>query len=127
MLHGTRYLLGLAAGGLVLITATAQPATAAPPAARYQPYVRPAYAPTKALPVNQRSYWRYNGVRPGSDWWRIYPWSPYNAWRNPYWYPPYNKFYPYPPYQAYPYYSSYPVIPPIPPLPPVDGIGSPNR
>lgn len=48
---------------------------------------------------------------PGWDWWRTYPWSPYNAWRNPYWYPPYNNNYPYAPYEAnmgnytYPYYA----------------------
>lgn len=50
---------------------------------------------------------------PGWDWWRIYPWSPYNAWRNPYWYPPYNWYYPtwYYPYSivdsyAYPAYGT---------------------
>jgi uncharacterized protein (TIGR03000 family) len=40
-------------------------------------------------------------MRPGQDWWKIYPWSPYNAWRNPYWYPPYNPNYPFPPNEAY--------------------------
>ena len=54
---------------------------------------------------------------PGWDWWRTYPWSPYNAWKNPYWYPPYNGNYPYPPDTAYPY-NPYPVSPPVP-LPPV--------
>jgi uncharacterized protein (TIGR03000 family) len=49
---------------------------------------------------------------PGWDWWRIYPWSPYNYGRNPYnpivypdyppYYPPYNPPY-YPPYS----YSDY--------------------
>jgi uncharacterized protein (TIGR03000 family) len=58
-----------------------------------------------------RTYYRpaYNyvnsGHMPGWDWWRTYPWSSYNAWRNPYWYPPYNYSYPYAPYEAYP--SSY--------------------
>jgi hypothetical protein len=37
---------------------------------------------------------------PGWDWWRIYPWSPYNYGRNPY-----NPIvYPYP---YTPYYGSY--------------------
>ena len=39
---------------------------------------------------------------PGWDWWRIYPWSPYNYGRNPY-----NPIiYPYP-YPYPPYYGSY--------------------
>jgi hypothetical protein len=74
-----------------------------------------------------------NGGRPiGGDWWRTYPWSPYNAWRNPYWYPPYNDNYPYPPDQAYPY-TPYPVPRPYPvpqpyPAPlPWGGIGSGSR
>jgi uncharacterized protein (TIGR03000 family) len=62
-----------------------------------------------ARPFLYRSYGGYSGFynrnrMPGWDWWRIYPWSPYNAWRNPYWYPPYNYNYPYPPYQAGGYY-----------------------
>jgi hypothetical protein len=56
-----------------------------------------------------------NGSRPiGSDWWRTYPWSPYNAWKNPYWYPPYNTSYPFAPYQAYPYRPYYPGAYPVP-------------
>jgi hypothetical protein len=43
-----------------------------------------------------------NGRPIGWDWWKTYPWSPYNAWKNPYWYPPYNPNYPFPPDQAYP-------------------------
>lgn len=39
-----------------------------------------------------------NNRMPGWDWWRTYPYSPYNAWRNPYWY------YPYTPYVVPPYY-----------------------
>ena len=39
---------------------------------------------------------------PGWDWWRTYPWSPYNYGRNPY-----NPIiYPYP-YPYPPYYGSY--------------------
>src|SRR5262249_45747090 len=54
------------------------------------------------------------GVFPpmGRDWQRTYPWSPYNAWSNPYWYPPYTRSSPYPPSQAYPS-----PIPPIYPYP----------
>src|SRR6516164_3893365 len=74
-----------------------------------------------ARPFLYRSYGGYSGFynrnrMPGWDWWRIYPWSPYNAWRNPYWYPPYNRDYPYPPDAAYPVYP-YPVPPPAPLLP----------
>jgi uncharacterized protein (TIGR03000 family) len=60
-------------------------------------------------------HYAYSGGRmPGWDWWRTYPWSAYNAWRNPYWFPPYNTNYPYAPYEAggygyvYPYASYYP-------------------
>ena len=45
---------------------------------------------------------------PGWDWWRTYPYSSYNAWRNPYWY------YPYTPYVVYPYYyQGVPVVEPV--------------
>jgi uncharacterized protein (TIGR03000 family) len=39
-------------------------------------------------------------IMPGSDWWRIYPWSPYNYGRNPY--NPIILPYPYPPPYPYP-------------------------
>jgi uncharacterized protein (TIGR03000 family) len=47
------------------------------------------------------------GPMPGSDWWRIYPWSPYNYGRNPY-----NPAIVYP--YVYPYVVPYPypVYPP---------------
>src|SRR5438093_452151 len=44
-------------------------------------------------PVGPRSN---PGIVPGSDWWRIYPWSPYNYGRNPYnpaYYSPYTSPY----------------------------------
>ena len=41
---------------------------------------------------------------PGWDWWRIYPWSPYNYGRNPY----NPAWVPYPYYAPYPYYTPYP-------------------
>jgi uncharacterized protein (TIGR03000 family) len=45
----------------------------------------------------------YPGNRmPGWDWWRIYPWSPYNYGRNPY-----NPI-------VYPYVAPYPVYTPAP-------------
>lgn len=51
----------------------------------------------------------HHGVRPGSDWWRIYPWSPYNYGRNPY-----N-----PVVVPYPYYvPTYPNYVPQPPATP---------
>jgi hypothetical protein len=42
----------------------------------------------------------------GSDWWRTYPYSSYNSWRNPYWYQPYNGYYPVAPVQVLPYYPA---------------------
>ena len=67
-------------------------------------------------------------MRPGQDWWRIYPWSAYNAWRNIYWYPPYNRSYPYPPYQVYPYplppVYPYPLPQPYPVPLPYPGVGT---
>jgi uncharacterized protein (TIGR03000 family) len=76
----------------VLFVDMAGPTDARPFFRPFRPVYRPAYP---VRPV-------YNPVHPpGWDWWKIYPWSPYNAWRNPYWYPPYNTNYPYPPYEAY--------------------------
>jgi uncharacterized protein (TIGR03000 family) len=86
----------------VLLVGLAAPASARPFIRRALPVYRPAYP---IRPVYNPSH------MPGWDWWRIYPWSPYNAWRNPYWYPPYNTNYPYPPYEAYSgsyVYPSYP-------------------
>jgi hypothetical protein len=124
MTHRLRWILGLAAAGLIVIAASAQPAAAALPTSVYRPNVSPTYVPNR-LPGNRwQADPRDNGVGPiGGDWWKIYPWSPYNAWKNPYWYPPYNTNYPYPPDQAYP---SYPVPPPTP-VPPWGGIGSTHR
>ena len=119
MISSTRHVLGLAAGGLLLIAASAQLASAAPPVAPNRTRVQPAYGPANTLPQRRPAPDPSNrGDRmPGWDWWRTYPWSPYNAWKNPYWYPPYNGNYPYPPDAAYPY-NPYPVSPPVP-LPPV--------
>jgi hypothetical protein len=94
MIFGMRHILGWAAGGLLLLAASAQPASAAWPVTPYRPAVVTASVPGVTLPVTRQ---------PGWDWYRTYPWSPYNAWRNPYWYPPYNPNYPYLPGQAYPY------------------------
>ena len=118
MIFSTRHVLGWAAGGLLLIAAAAQPASAAGPAAPGRPSVSPAYGPATTLPGRRPPVYppNYDTRMPGSDWWRIYPWSPYNAWQNPYWYPPYNRNYPYPPGAAYPVYP-YPVPSPAPPLP----------
>lgn len=67
-----------------------------------------------ALALPDRPAWgrpRYYGGRvyagngmPGWDWWRTYPWSPYNYGRNPY-NPAWN---PYPYAYPYPYPASYP-------------------
>ena len=122
MISTTRHVLGWAAGGLLLIAAASQPASAAWPVTPHRPMVSPAYGSATALPQRRPTTdWANRETRlPGSDWWRTYPWSPYNAWKNPYWYPPYNPNYPYPPDAAYPY-SPYPVPPPapLPPLPPL--------
>ena len=105
MTSTTPHILGWAAGGLLLIAASATPASAAGPAAPGRPSVSPAYGPATTLPGRRPPVYppSYDTRMPGSDWWRIYPWSPYNAWKNPYWYPPYNTNYPYPPDQASPY------------------------
>lgn len=73
------------------------------------------FAPTvqRVTPNFQRTV--PSGLRgmPGSDWWRTYPWSPYNYFNpnNPY-SPYYNRYpnpYPYYPYNVYPVtvYSNY--------------------
>jgi hypothetical protein len=127
MTHGKRYLLGLAAAGLVLLAAPAQPADAAPPSRPALPRALPGPG---ASPYSGR-HWNvdrhHHRPRPiGWDWWRTYPWSPYNAWQNPYWYPPYNPYYPYPPIEAYPYYP-YPGPMPYPMPAPGGGLGSGGR
>lgn len=78
----------------VLVVGFAAPASARPFYGRPMVggFYRPAY---------NYGYRYNNNHMPGWDWWRTYPWSPYNAWRNPYWYPPYNYNYPYPPYESY--------------------------
>ena len=118
MISSTRHVLVWAAGGLLLIATSAQLASAAPPVAPYRTRVQPAYGPANALPERRPAPDPSNrgGRMPGWDWWRTYPWSPYNAWKNPYWYPPYNRNYPYPPGAAYPVYP-YPVPSPAPLLP----------
>ena len=117
MISNTRHVLVWAAGGLLLIAASAQTASAAPPIAPNRTRVPPAYGPANTLPERRPAPDLANrGDRmPGWDWWRTYPWSPYNAWKNPYWYPPYNNYYPYPPVQAYPY--SYYQVPNVVPVP----------
>src|SRR5262249_45885030 len=133
MSHCMRSILGLAAGGLILITASAQPARAAQPGAPVRPGVPSAQVRPNPLPA---VYPSYNPTRPiGGDWWRIYPWSPYNAWKNPYWYPPYNNPYAYNPYAMYaanPYmmygsyggYSSYPSAAPAANMDPYQPTGT---
>src|SRR5215831_156814 len=107
-LHG---FLGMAAVGVMLVVVSAEPARAAqPPIKTFQPKVSPNTRPGNNMKVYPPD--RKTGPI-GGDWWRTYPWSPYNAWKNPYWYPPYNTHYPFPPHQAYPYYP-YPVPLPYP-------------
>jgi hypothetical protein len=86
--------------------------------------VLPSYGPANIYPDRRPTINPLNPQNrmPGSDWWRTYPWSPYNAWKNPYWYPPYNTNYPYPPDEVYPYYP-YPTPFPFP----GNGIGSGHR
>jgi hypothetical protein len=121
------YLLATALGGMMLMGAAAQRATAGPQTRSNLPKVVIPGSNPATLPGSTSKYLPQTpNTRPiGWDWWRTYPWSPYNAWRNPYWYPPYNPNYPYPPDQAYPY--PYPPVPPVPPVPPWgSGIGSPR-
>src|SRR5262245_7676496 len=130
MSHCMRNIL-LAAGSLILVAASAQPARAAQfgTPRPLNPSLRPARpdlygAPVRPYPLPSTRPTvspQYNGTRPiGGDWWRIYPWSPYNAWQNPYWYPPYNNNYPFPPDEAYP-------VDPYPVPSPWGGIGSNRR
>ena len=110
-----RNILGLAAGGLILVAASAQPARAAQHRAPIRPGVPPAPVRPKPLPLTRPTvHPQPDRARPiGWDWWRIYPYSPYNAWKNPYWYPPYNNNYPFPPDEAHPP-APYPVPRPYP-------------
>jgi hypothetical protein len=98
------------------------------PSVQVRPGVPSVQVRPKPLPLTRpTTYPKGNRTRPiGWDWWRIYPWSPYNAWTNPYWYPPYNNNYPFPPDEAYPYYP-YVVPQPYPVLLPWGGIGSDGR
>jgi len=115
MSHGMRNSLGLAAGSLVLVAASALPARADQHGGPVRPGVPSAPVRPNPQPLPRPAvYPPSNPTRPiGGDWWRIYPWSPYNAWRNPYWYPPYNNNYPFPPDGAYPL-DPYPVPVPYP-------------
>ena len=114
------------------MAASAQPAAAAPPTRVYRPNVSPTDVPNSSSRNQWQPYPHDNGIAPiGSDWWKTYPWSPYNAWKNPYWYPPYNTNYPYPPDEAYPYTpytvpSPYPAPRPLP-APPWGSFGTGNR
>jgi hypothetical protein len=134
MSHRMWNILGLATGSLILVAASAQPARAAQPGAPVRPGMPPAQVRPHPLPLPQPTVApQYHGTPPiGSDWWRIYPWSPYNAWKNPYWYPPYNDNYPFPPNGAYPQPPyvvprSYPVPQPVPVPWPWGGIGTDRR
>ena len=81
MISSTRHVLVWAAGGLLLIAASAQTASAAPPIAPNRTRVPPAYGPANTLPERRPAPEPSNrrGRMPGWDWWRTYPWSPYNA------------------------------------------------
>ena len=112
MNHSMRHILGLAAGCLILVAASAQSASAQPPLPM-RPNAPSGYVPNRILPLYPpRVYPPNRGNRPvGGDWWRTYPRSPYNAWRYPSWYPPYIDCYPHPPIGVYPHYPlphSYP-------------------
>ena len=114
MILRTRHVLGWATGALLLIAASAQPAPAAGPVTPGRPVVPPAYRPVNTVPERRPAadLAHRNGRLPGWDWWRIYPWSPYNYGRNPYnpiWIYPYPSYrYSRTPYML-PTYPSYPV------------------
>jgi len=121
MNHRMRHTLGAAAGCLILVAASAQSESTAQEITPRRPNARPAYGPSNILPMQPLpAHPGPNANRPiGGDWRRAYPWRPYNAWRNPYWYPPYSPYNPYPPVDVYPYY-------PVPQPYPWGGIGSIN-
>jgi hypothetical protein len=112
MTHSKHLVLGRAVVGFVLIAAIAQPVWAAPQAKSKGPDVPSSLGTAKTLSVNGPVNPHKNRPFPISgNWWMTYPWSSYNAWNNPYWYPPYHSYYPYRPYPAYPYYP-YPALHP---------------
>jgi hypothetical protein len=113
MFHTARHWLGLGAGCLLVTAVLASTVQAAPQ--QNSPVRKYGISNGSTSSTTQPGRWDSSArvIPPiGSDWRRTYPWSPYNAWSNPYWYPPYNRSYPYPPYQVYPY-----PIPPIYPYP----------
>jgi hypothetical protein len=129
MLHTTRHWLGLAAGGL-LFTALMVSSVQAEPQQNSEPGnpgTSNGASRTSAQQKRTEPGWR-NLPPLSRDSWRSQLWSPYNAWSNPYWYPPYNRNYPLPPYQAYPYIPGpvypYPVPVPTPYPLPYPGIGA---
>jgi uncharacterized protein (TIGR03000 family) len=75
------FTLALLSGGAFLCTDVAQ--------AQYGRFRPPPIRP----PIDRPNH------MPGWDWWRIYPWSPYNYGRNPY-NPIRPPYYPYPPIYA---------------------------
>ena len=146
MIRTIRYTSWVTAACVALLVASATPVFASPPHASFRPTMPTVNLPTVRMPTIQTPTMRtptmptttqsalnqsalnhsaHYGSQPiGRDWWRIYPWSPYNAWRNPYWYPPYNNYYPFPPRPAYPY--PYPMPQPYPTPLPWGGIDSGN-
>lgn len=120
MLHNRLFLAAAVLGG-ALWFGSANTAQAAPPP-RMPVIVNrpatPAYRPV-VNPVNNRM--------PGWDWWRTYPWSPYNAYRNPYWYYPYTPYVTPSYYYGVPnsyyngYYNGSNYLPPVP-MPPMPSV-----
>ena len=106
MVTSTRWLLALI--GATLLFGGVQAPAQTPPPIRIQPI------PEKPGRIPGRRPPRPPVPPPGWDWWRIYPWSPYNYGRNPY-----NPIwiYPYPSYR----YSRTPYMLPTYPSYPVDG------
>jgi uncharacterized protein (TIGR03000 family) len=107
----TSLFLAPALAAFALLLAAPDRAAAAVPRSFYRPPVRTPYYPPNRMP--------------GWDWWRTYPWSPYNYGRNPYnpirvpYYVPY-----YVPY-AYPYPAPYPAdTPSTPPGYAPDALGT---
>lgn len=131
MSNSTGIWFGLSAGGLLMGALLASTVHAAPQQnSQVRKYgISNGSTSSPTVPGRWDSTNRY--VPPiGRDWQRTYPWSPYNAWSNPYWYPPYSRSYPYPPYQVYPYTVSpvypYPLPQPYPVLYPGVGVGLGN-
>jgi hypothetical protein len=128
----TRSLALIFGSALVALALTVGVSQAAYPPRPGRPGLPPAWAPQppastfRPVMPNRPARvqpWDRPAVRPGSDWWRTYPWSPYNIYNpaNPY-SPYYNPYWRYDnPYRVAPLVPPSPVPVPEPWIGPTDG------